>query len=107
MFYGQTKRRGRSLAEAASFIFPSPNFQIPGISSCEFLGSADVFGAVGFSTAVAADNGRFVTEAFDALFVFLGLESTHMHFVLFDITFHNVLHSLFLAKADLDPLCRV
>ena len=59
--------------------------------SREFPGIADVFGTVGFGAAVAADNGRLVTEAFDAIIVFFGLKGTHMHFVLFDITSHDVL----------------
>jgi hypothetical protein len=63
-------------------------------------GVTEVIGTIGFSAAVAAFNGRLVTEAFDALFVILCLEGTHMHFVLFDITSHDVLHSF----ADLDPL---
>jgi hypothetical protein len=68
------------------------------------LGGTDVFGTIGFSTAVAAYNGRLVTEAFDALFVILFLESAHMHFVLFDITGHDILHFF---KADLVPLSKV
>ena len=71
--------------------------------SRQLLGDTEVVGTIGFSTAVAAYNGRLVTEAFDALFVILCLEGTHMHFVLFDITSHDVLHSF----ADLDPLCKV
>ena len=59
--------------------------------SGEFLWSADVLGTVGFSAAVAADNGRLVSKTFDAIIVFFGLEGTHMHFVLFDITSHVVL----------------
>ena len=60
----------------------------------QFLGSADVFGAICLSAAVAADNGRLVTKALNALTVFtLGLKRTHMHFVLFDIASHDVLLS--------------
>ena len=63
--------------------------------SSQLLRGTDVFGTIGFSTAVAAYNGRLVTEAFDALLVILCLEGTHMHFVLLDITGHDVLHSFF------------
>ena len=59
--------------------------------SREFPGIADVFGTVGFGAAVAADNGRLVTEAFDALVIILCLECAHVHFVLLDITSHDVL----------------
>ena len=71
--------------------------------SRQWLGDTEVVGTIGFSTAVAAYKNRLVTETFDALFVILCLEGTHMHFVLFDITSHDVLHSF----ADLDPLCKV
>jgi len=46
---------------------------IPQISSGQFLGRTDVFGAVGFGTTVAAYNGRLVRETFDAVIVLLGL----------------------------------
>jgi hypothetical protein len=58
-----------------------------------FLGIAEVFGAVSFSSAVAADNSRLVSEGLDAFIVILRLERTHMHFVLFDIASHDVLLS--------------
>jgi hypothetical protein len=77
---------------------------VPNVSR-QLLGDTDVFGTIGFRTAVAAYNGRLVTEAFDALIIILCLECAHMHFVLFDITSHDVL--LFLVKADLVPLCKV
>jgi hypothetical protein len=57
--------------------------------SRKMMGGTKVFGTICFSTAVASYNGRFVTETFDALLVFLCLECTHMHFVLFDITRHG------------------
>lgn len=69
------------------FSFYGPNL------SRQLLGDTDVIGTIGLGTAVAAFNGRFVTEAFDALIVILCLECTHMHFVLLDITSHDVLHS--------------
>jgi hypothetical protein len=57
-------------------------------------GGAQIIGTIGFGTAIAADNGRLVTEAFDAFILILCLEGTHMHFVFFDITSHDVLPSL-------------
>jgi hypothetical protein len=62
------------------------------------LGGAQIIGTVGFGTAVAAYNSRLVTEAFNALFLVLCLEGTHMHFVFFDITSHDVLPSLLIYK---------
>jgi len=82
----------------ASLIFVCPAAVVDlfvALLSGQLLGSADVFGTVCFSAAVAADNSRFVAEAFDTVIVFLGLKGTHMHFVLFDITSHDVLPSLF------------
>jgi hypothetical protein len=62
--------------------------------SIQWLGVAQVIGTIGFGAAVAAYNGRVVTEAFDAFILILRLEGTHMHFVFFDITGHDVLPSL-------------
>lgn len=65
-------------------------------SSRQWLGGTNIIGTVGFRTAVAAFNGRLVAEAFDALIILLCLECTHMHFVLLDITGHDVLHFFWL-----------
>jgi hypothetical protein len=62
------------------------------------LWGAQVIGTIGFGTAVAAYNGRLVTEAFDALILIPCLEGTHMLFVFFDITGHDVLPSLLIYK---------
>ena len=67
-------------------------------SSRQWLGGTDVNGTIGFCAAVAAYNGRLVTEAFDALSIVLCLECTHMHFVLLDITNHDALHSFLVKK---------
>jgi hypothetical protein len=61
-------------SRSAAFWIKCPgNLQRFGFFSWHFLGIADVFGAVGFSSAVAADNGRLVCEGFDAFIVILGL----------------------------------
>jgi hypothetical protein len=55
-------------------------------------------GTIELGTAVSEYNGRLVTKAFDAFFVTLFLEGTHMHFGLFDITSHDVLPSLWICR---------
>lgn len=60
----------------------------------QLLGCADVIRTIGFSTAIIAYNGRFITEAFYALLIILCLECAHIHFMLFNIADHNALHFL-------------
>jgi hypothetical protein len=89
--------RKRTLSGRKLIIQAPASYAFP-LLSLQLLGGAQIIGTIGFGTAIPAYNCRLVTEAFDAFILIPCLECTHMHFVFFDITGHDVLPSLLIYK---------